>query len=59
MDPRPRNDAPPRDTNEGAAGRRCVGHVFYAFNNQGIERAFLKGRDLDQERIDKGFAKLV
>jgi hypothetical protein len=39
--------------------RRYVGHVFYAFNNQGIERAFLKGRYLNQELIDKGFAKLV
>ena len=78
-----RIDAPPRDTNEGAAGRRFVreqlavartvvvnthkydihrryvGHVFYAFNNQGIERAFLKGRYLNQELIDKGFAKPV
>ena len=39
--------------------RRYVGHVFYAFNNQGIERAFLKGRYLNQELIDKGFAKPV
>ena len=78
-----RIDAPPRDTNEGAAGRRFVreqlavartvvvnthkydihrryvGHVFYAFNNQGIESAFLKGRYLNQELIDKGFAKPV
>jgi endonuclease YncB( thermonuclease family) len=78
-----RIDAPPRDTPQGAAGRRFVreqlavartvvvnthkydihrryvGHVFYAFNNQGIERAFLKGRYLNQELIDKGFAKLV
>ena len=78
-----RIDAPPRDTNQGAAGRRFVreqlavartvvvnthkydihrryvGHVFYAFNNQGIERAFLKGRYLNQELIDKGFAKPV
>ncbi len=78
-----RIDAPPRDTPEGAAGRRFVrkqlavartvvvntrkydihrryvGHIFYAFNNQGIERAFLTGRYLNQELIDKGFAKPV
>jgi endonuclease YncB( thermonuclease family) len=78
-----RIDAPPRDTPQGAAGRRFVreqlalartvvvnthkydihrryvAHVFYAFNNQGIERAFLKGRYLNQELIDKGFAKPV
>ena len=39
--------------------RRYVAHIFYAFNNQGIERAFLEGRYLHQELIDKGFAKLV
>jgi len=76
-------DAPPRDTAQGAAGRRFVreqlavartvivnthkydihrryvAHVFYAFHKQGIERAFLKGRYLNQELIDKGFAKPV
>jgi endonuclease YncB( thermonuclease family) len=78
-----RIDAPPRDTAQGAAGRRFVrkqlavartvvvnthkydihrryvGHVFYAFNNQGIETTFLKGRYLNQELIDKGHAKPV
>jgi endonuclease YncB( thermonuclease family) len=78
-----RIDAPPRDTAQGAAGRRFVrkqlavartvvvnthkydihrryvGHVFYAFNNQGIESTFLKGRYLNQELIDKGHAKPV
>jgi hypothetical protein len=39
--------------------RRYVGHVFYAFNNQGIESTFLKGRYLNQEPIDKGHAKPV
>jgi predicted nuclease of restriction endonuclease-like (RecB) superfamily len=41
--------------------RQSIGlaHVFYAFNNQGIERAFLKGRYLNQELIDKGFAKPI
>ena len=39
--------------------RRYVAHVFYAFNNQGIESTFLKGRYLNQELINKGFAKLV
>ena len=78
-----RIDAPPRDTKDGAAGRRYVrkqlavartvvvntrkydihrryvAHVFYAFNNQGIESTFLKGRYLNQELIDKGHAKPV
>ena len=78
-----RIDAPPRDTQQGAAGRRFVrkqlavartvvvntrkydihrryvAHVFYAFNNHGIESTFLKGRYLNQELIDKGFAKPV
>jgi endonuclease YncB( thermonuclease family) len=39
--------------------RRYVAHIFYAFNNQGIESTFLKGRYLNQELIDKGFAKPV
>jgi endonuclease YncB( thermonuclease family) len=78
-----RIDAPPRDTPNGAQGRRFVreqlaiartvvvntrkydihrryvAHVFYAFNNRGIEQTFLKGRYLNQELVDKGFAKLV
>jgi hypothetical protein len=37
--------------------RRYVAHVFYAFNNRGIEHTFLKGRYLNQELVDKGFAK--
>jgi len=36
---------------------RYVAHIFYAFNNQGIERTFLKGRYLNQELVDKGLAK--
>jgi len=44
---------------EGTAGRRYVAHVFYAFNNRGIEQTFLKGRYLNQELVDKGFAKVV
>ena len=39
--------------------RRYVAHVFYAFNNRGIESTFLKGRYLNQELIDKRFAKPV
>jgi len=39
--------------------RRYVAHVFYAFNNRGIESTFLKGRYLNQELIDKGHAKPV
>jgi len=78
-----RIDAPPRDTPEGAAGRRFVrkqlavartvivntrkydihrryvAHVFYAFNKRGIDHTFLKGRYLNQELVDKGFAKVV
>ena len=38
---------------------RYVAHVFYAFNNRGIEPTFLKGRYLNQELVDKGFAKVV
>ncbi len=38
---------------------RYVAHVFYAFNNRGIEQTFLKGRYLNQELGDKGFAKVV
>jgi len=78
-----RIDAPPRDTDEGARGRRFVreqlatartvvvstrkydihrryvAHLFYAFNKRGIEHTFLSGRYLNQELVDKGFAKLV
>jgi endonuclease YncB( thermonuclease family) len=78
-----RIDAPPRDTPEGAAGRRYVrkqlavartvivntrtydihrryvAHVFYAFNRRGIEHTFLKGRYLNQELVDKGFARPI
>jgi endonuclease YncB( thermonuclease family) len=78
-----RIDAPPRDTPQGAAGRRFVrkqlavartvivntrkydihrryvAHVFYAFNKRGIEHTFLKGRYLNQELVNKGFAKVV
>ncbi|NNE20740.1 MAG: hypothetical protein HKN10_19900 [Myxococcales bacterium] len=38
---------------------RYVAHVFYAFNNRGIESTFLKGRYLNQELIDKGYANPV
>ncbi len=78
-----RIDAPPRDTPQGAKGRRFVreqlatartvvvntrkydihrryvAHLFYAFNKQGIEQTFLKGRYLNQELVSKGFAKMV
>jgi hypothetical protein len=36
-----------------------VAHLFYAFNNRGIDHAFLMGRYLNQELVNKGFAKLV
>ena len=39
--------------------RRYVTHVFYAFNNRGIDRTFLKGRYLNQELVTKGLAKVV
>jgi len=39
--------------------RRYVAHVFYAFNKRGIEHTFLKGRYLNQELVDKRFAKMV
>ena len=39
--------------------RRYVAHVFYSFNSRGIEHTFLKGRYLNQELIDKGYAKPV
>ncbi len=39
--------------------RRYVGHIFYAFTKSGIEQTFLKGRYLNQELVDKGFAKVV
>jgi endonuclease YncB( thermonuclease family) len=78
-----RIDAPPRDTPEGARGRRYVrnqlavarslvvktiktdlhgryvAHIFYAHNNRGIEQTFLEGRYLNQELVNKGFAKVV
>ena len=38
---------------------RYVAHVFYAFNNRGIERTFLEERYLNQELVDKGFARVV
>jgi hypothetical protein len=33
--------------------------VFYVFNNRGIERTFVEGRYLNQELVDKGFARVV
>ena len=33
---------------------RYVAHVFYAFNNRGIEQTFLKERYLNQELVDRG-----
>ena len=38
---------------------RYVAHIFYAFNNRGIEHTFLNGRYLNQELVNKGFAKVV
>jgi hypothetical protein len=44
----------------GIAGtRRYVAQVFYAFNNRVIDHRFLKGRYLNQELVNKGFAKVV
>lgn len=44
----------------GIAGtRRYVAHVFCAFNNQAIEHTFLNGRYLNQELVNKRFAKMV
>ncbi|MBT8454273.1 MAG: hypothetical protein KJO40_20085 [Deltaproteobacteria bacterium] len=78
-----RIDAPPRQTSEGALGRRFVreqlatartivvstrkydihrryvAHLFYVFNNRGIEHTFAKGRYLNQELVTKGFARVV
>jgi hypothetical protein len=33
--------------------------VFYVFNRRGIEHTFLNGRYLNQELVNKGFAKPV
>jgi hypothetical protein len=41
------------------AARLMILDVFYAFNNRGIGHTFSKGRYLNQELIDKGFAKVV
>jgi endonuclease YncB( thermonuclease family) len=38
---------------------RYVAHIFYAFNNRGIEHTFVNGRYLNQELVNKGFAKVV
>ncbi|MGB5810106.1 MAG: DUF1016 N-terminal domain-containing protein [Polyangiales bacterium] len=38
---------------------RYVAHIFYAFNNRGIDHTFLHGRYLNQELVTKGFAKVV
>jgi endonuclease YncB( thermonuclease family) len=38
---------------------RYVAHLFYAFNNRGIEHTFTNGRYLNQELVNKGFAKVV
>ncbi len=39
--------------------RRYVAHVFYSFNKRGIDHTFNKGRCLNQELVNKGFAKIV
>jgi hypothetical protein len=49
----------PRPTDPSYLYKAEVRDVFYAFNNQGIGSTFLKGRYLNQELIDKGFAKPV
>jgi hypothetical protein len=36
-----------------------VAHLFYAFNNRGIEHTFANGRYLNQELVNKEFAKVV
>jgi len=33
--------------------------THYAFNNRGIEHTFTNGRYLNQELVNKGFAKAV
>ena len=38
---------------------RYVAHLFYAFNNRGIEHTFINGRYLNQELVNKEFAKVV
>ena len=38
---------------------RYVAHIFYAFNNRGIDHTFSKGRYLNQELVNKGFANVV
>jgi endonuclease YncB( thermonuclease family) len=38
---------------------RYVAHLFYAFNNRGIEHTFTNGRYLNQELVNKEFAKMV
>ena len=38
---------------------RYVAHLFYAFNNRGIKHTFINGRYLNQELVNKEFAKVV
>ena len=47
------------NTHQSDLHGRYVAHVFYTFNNRGIDHTFLEGRYLNQELISKGFAKLV
>jgi endonuclease YncB( thermonuclease family) len=47
------------NTHQSDLHGRYVAHIFYAFNNRGIEPTFTNGRYLNQELVNKGFAKLV
>ena len=40
-------------------GLRWHAHLFYAFNNRGIEHTFTNGRYLNQELVNREFAKVV
>jgi endonuclease YncB( thermonuclease family) len=47
------------NTHQSDLHGRYVAHIFYAFNKRGIEHTFLKGRYLNQELVNKEFAKVV
>ena len=47
------------NTHQSDLHGRYVAHIFYAFNNRGIEHTFTNGRYLNQELVNKGFAKAV
>jgi endonuclease YncB( thermonuclease family) len=47
------------NTHQSDLHGRYVAHIFYAFNNRGIEHTFTNGRYLNQELVNKGFARVV